>query len=420
MLHLLVIILLVAAGNMYNYAKTKADSEQGIINSNGIYIRTGPGLNYSISQTASNGEAVSILERKNGWVKVKYGNNTGWIAEWLVSSAIKGSSSNSASFATVIADQVRVRQTPDLQSSILTSLNLNQHVTVITENGDWAKIQENRIIGWVSKDFLNIQSATQMNTAGMGKSGSVTILYNGTNLRAEPSSQSDVVARANTGDTFPMESQNNQWNKIKLPDGSSAYVASWIVSTSSQLNSPQSKKGIKGKTIVIDPGHGGSDNGTTGVTGTLEKLMTLKTAELLSSKLKNEGANVILTRNSDEYVSLDARVAISVINHADAFIAIHFDNDSDPSVSGHTTYYNHQNQKQLAEAIDQGISANVLIPDRGVRFGDFHVIRENPQPAVLLELGYLSNPEDEKTVNTVEYQESVTSGILDGVTQYFK
>jgi hypothetical protein len=54
MLHLLVIMLLVAAGNMYNYAKTKADSEQGIINSNGIHIRTGPGLNYSISQTASN------------------------------------------------------------------------------------------------------------------------------------------------------------------------------------------------------------------------------------------------------------------------------------------------------------------------------------------------------------------------------
>jgi N-acetylmuramoyl-L-alanine amidase len=148
--------------------------------------------------------------------------------------------------------------------------------------------------------------------------------------------------------------------------------------------------------------------------------MTLKTAELLSSKLENEGANVILTRNSDEYVSLGARVAISVLNHADAFIAIHFDSDSDSSVSGHTTYYYHRNQKKLAEAIDQGISANVLIPDRGVRFGDFHVIRENPQPAILLELGYLSNPGDEKTVNTVQYQESVTNGILDGVTQYFK
>ena len=207
---------------------------------------------------------------------------------------------------------------------------------------------------------------------------------------------------------------------MKLPDGSSAYVASWIVSASKQMDFSQPDKGIKGKTIVIDPGHGGSDDGTTGVTGTLEKLMTLKTAELLSSKLKNEGANVILTRNSDEYVSLDARVAISVLNHADAFIAIHFDSDSDSSVSGHTTYYNHRNQKKLAEAIDQGISANVLIPDRGVRFGDFHVIRENPQPAVLLELGYLSNPGDEKTVNTVQYQESVTNGILDGVTQYFK
>jgi N-acetylmuramoyl-L-alanine amidase len=423
MFHLLVIILLMAAGNIYTSAKTKADSEKGIINSNGIHIRKGPGLNYSVSQTASKGETFAILERKNGWVKVKRGESTGWLAEWLVNSAAKRSSSNLGSNATVTVDQLRVRETPNLQSNILTSLNQNQQVTVLTENGDWAQIQTNGMTGWVSKEFLDVQSDSKTNdpnTASFGKNGSVTILYNGTNLRAEPSVQSSIAARANAGEAFPMEGENRQWYKVKLPDGSSAYVASWIVSTSKQMDSSQPDKGIKGKTIVIDPGHGGSDNGTTGVSGTLEKLMTLKTAELLSSKLKSEGANVILTRNSDEYVSLDARVAISVLNDADAFIAIHFDSDSNASVSGHTTYYYHRNQMKLAEAIDQGISANVLIPDRGVRFGDFHVIRENPQPAVLLELGYLSNSGDEKTVNTGQYQESVTNGILDGVTQYFK
>ena len=71
MFHLLVIILLVAAGNMYTSAKTNADSEKGIINSNGVHIRQGPGLNYSISQTASKGETFSILERKKWMGKGK-------------------------------------------------------------------------------------------------------------------------------------------------------------------------------------------------------------------------------------------------------------------------------------------------------------------------------------------------------------
>ena len=68
---------------------------------------------------------------------------------------------------------------------------------------------------------------------------------------------------------------------------------------------------LKGLTIVIDPGHGGNDRGTTGTRGTDEKDITLLTSELLAAKLKAAGANVVMTRETDTYVSLRKRVAIS-------------------------------------------------------------------------------------------------------------
>src|SRR5690606_13645230 len=108
------------------------------------------------------------------------------------------------------------------------------------------------------------------------------------------------------------------------------YIASWIVTGTNEVSS---------KTIVIDPGHGGRDEGAAGANGTLEKDLTLNAALLLGEKLKKAGFNVILTRSSDEYVSLQDRAELAYIKNADVFISLHFDSIDDSSVHGHTTYY---------------------------------------------------------------------------------
>ena len=136
------------------------------------------------------------------------------------------------------------------------------------------------------------------------------------------------------------------------------------------------EKGLKGKIIVIDPGHGGRDSGTIGFSGTFEKDITLQTAEILKNKLKEDGAIVYLTREKDAFVPLPARVNLSSIHRADAFISLHYDSIDDQSVVGHTSYYYHSYQKILAENINNGISNILEMNNRGVRFGDFHVIRE--------------------------------------------
>ena len=176
---------------------------------------------------------------------------------------------------------------------------------------------------------------------------------------------------------------------------------------------------LKGVTLVIDPGHGGNDKGTTGARGTNEKDINLKTAELLKSKLRSAGAEVIMTRESDVYVDLRKRVSISHQYAADAFISIHYDATDDSSISGFTTYYTSSFQRKLAEYVHDGIAKKVTIRNRGVQPGNYLVTRENKQEAILIELGYLSNPSEESIVTTDFYREQATLGIYQGILKYF-
>jgi N-acetylmuramoyl-L-alanine amidase len=107
-------------------------------------------------------------------------------------------------------------------------------------------------------------------------------------------------------------------------------------------------------------------------------------------------------------------------NNADAFISLHYDSNLDRSIRGMTGFYYHSYQKALAESIFASTVGQTKLKSRGVRFGDFHVVRENSQKAVLMELGYLSNPEEEMMIKSSEFQENAASGLYDGLARYFK
>lgn len=126
---------------------------------------------------------------------------------------------------------------------------------------------------------------------------------------------------------------------------------------------------------MIDPGHGGRDNGTTGARGTREKDITIRTAQVLAEKLRAAGANVILTRSGDTYLPLPSRVGISHHHNADAFISIHYDSTPDRTARGVTTYYYHPFQKEIASNIHSNVTAMTNLRNRGYRVGDYHVIR---------------------------------------------
>ncbi|MDT3497771.1 N-acetylmuramoyl-L-alanine amidase [Bacillus toyonensis] len=189
---------------------------------------------------------------------------------------------------------------------------------------------------------------------------------------------------------------------------------------------------LKGKTIVIDPGHGRGDRGTKGKKfGTIEKELNLKVAQNIKKELEERtDAKVILTREKDTSLlpetkqkeELQARVKVVKDHSADLYISIHHDAFKDTSVNGVTTHYgaNKRQDKKLAKIVQEAIfDQNIDSRDRGIHGSDFLVLRENPSPAILIELGFTSNVSDEKRMNSEEFQKKSQKGIVEGIINYF-
>ncbi|OAB44592.1 N-acetylmuramoyl-L-alanine amidase family protein [Paenibacillus glacialis] len=186
-------------------------------------------------------------------------------------------------------------------------------------------------------------------------------------------------------------------------------------------SNPGTPVGGNGKKIaVIDAGHGNQDPGAIGITGKKEKAFNLAVALKVDQLLKNEPKiEGVLTRNNDTFLELKERVKIANDLNADVFISIHANSSGSSAASGTETYYNNDRSKALANVMHKYLVRATGFKDRGVRYGNFHVIRETKMAAVLLESGYLSNKQDEAGLFTESLQNRVAQGIVDGIKEYF-
>jgi N-acetylmuramoyl-L-alanine amidase len=174
--------------------------------------------------------------------------------------------------------------------------------------------------------------------------------------------------------------------------------------------------------ICIDPGHGGTqllkgDSGAIGRAGTKEKDINLSVAKKLFELMKAESFDVKLTRSTDIALELQERVKIANEYEADYFISIHCNAVSSPDAHGTETYcyrFGGEGEK-LAKAVQEEIVAATGLFNRGVKEGNFYVIRETKMPAILVELAFLSNPDEEKLLNEPAFQSKCAIAILRGV-----
>lgn len=185
-------------------------------------------------------------------------------------------------------------------------------------------------------------------------------------------------------------------------------------------------------TIVIDPGHGGPDPGAIGASGTYEKNNTLPVGLNLAGLLRSAGAQVILTRSTDvspaggtytERADLEARTKIANDLKADLFISLHNDSFGNPDVSGTTTYYSSANpvasqSKTLAASIQSELVKAIGLNNRGVKDSPFYVVKNTKMPAVLVELGFLSNPTEENLLGSSEFQKKAAQGVYRGILEF--
>ena len=181
---------------------------------------------------------------------------------------------------------------------------------------------------------------------------------------------------------------------------------------------------LGGLTVVIDAGHGGTDPGAI-YGGIHEKAVVLAVALATIRKLKALGVQAIPTRTSDTRPSLDARASLANRRKADLFISIHADSASRRSASGVGAFFRAdgargRQSRKLAVAVVDGIVTRTDASNRRARADSrgLRVLRKTHMPAILLEIGFLTNAAERRRLVDARYQERVAQGIVDGIKGY--
>ena len=195
---------------------------------------------------------------------------------------------------------------------------------------------------------------------------------------------------------------------------------------------------VLNKVVYLDAGHGGYDPGAS-YFGISEKSLTLAIQSRVKAKLESEGYQVVTTRTSDTYVDLTNRSRAANASESDIFVSIHINASGSSAAQGIETYYYqpyaeypsrinatyHANPTRLsmsdtlANAIQSSLINATGAQNQGVKRQTFAVLRETTAPAVLLELGFLSNPQEAARLNTSAYQETLANAIVAGIKRYY-
>lgn len=217
------------------------------------------------------------------------------------------------------------------------------------------------------------------------------------------------------------------------------------------------------QTIIVDPGHGGSDPGATGVAGLREKDVNLEIGRLLARRLEERGFDVVLTRDGDQTRSLEERTAIAESAGGDVFVSIHANASARAKARGIETYTldrNHERHSLDVAARENGIPAakldplqralaslhvdevghhserlaglvhtNVIrgaqsrdrtLPDLGVKKGPFYVLFMSSMSALLVETGFVTNRDDAALLRSTPYKRVLAERIAEGIDHYRK
>jgi N-acetylmuramoyl-L-alanine amidase len=186
---------------------------------------------------------------------------------------------------------------------------------------------------------------------------------------------------------------------------------------------------MRGPVIVIDAGHGGKDLGTNSKTLHYEeKALTLETAFMLEHYLQKMGYRTVLTRSEDVFIPLSKRAGIANDLRSRLFVSMHYNSAPSKDASGIEVFYylSDTNKKRTIESKNLGdhvlreVTGATGAKSRGVKHGDFAVIRETKMPAILVESGFLTNPEERQRILQRPYMQRLARGVAKGVDDYLK
>lgn len=431
------------------------NSGWAVANDSNINIRSGPGTGYQVVSRASRGERFMLADRSSDWYKIILDNGgSGWIASWLVEVDRNApgnstpASDNPSGNTTPASDNPSGNTTPaggntpnsppppgdntsgGGQGVILPPAPKDtgkdaRGKPAVTLKSVSARVEGNSIV-------ITVQSTEPI-------SYSVSSLWDPDRLVIDIKDQAPGTVPGSISLSSPLAGGIRvgwysrdpditrivvdlkgrvRYEKILSPDGRQLRV----------VLAPRTSCSLSGAKIVLDPGHGGSDPGAIGPSGLKEKDVNLDIAQKAAQYLKKQGAKVILTRTGDTYVDLYERPNIANKNGATLFLSIHSNSNPGSDANGTSTYHLRSpiegidqarlDGMYLARYVQSALLAPLRRPDRGVLQADFAVLTKSRVPAALVEVAFISNPEEEKMLGDGAFRSKVAQAVAQGIADF--
>lgn len=234
---------------------TTNQGKAAVVSGATLNIRSGPGTNFSIAGNAKKGDRLSILAENGDWYKVQIGSTTGWVANWLVSvqnaPAIQASQPantvTGSKIAVVTTATLNMRSGPGTNNSIVGKFNQGAKFTVLSQSGDWLKVQSGNTTGWVANWLVTVHtpatatpapSTPPVTSTGQASRQVAVINADNLNLRGGPGTETSVAGQVSRGVRLPIISRSGDWYQIRQENGTTAWVAGWLVSVVEQPEPP--------------------------------------------------------------------------------------------------------------------------------------------------------------------------------------
>lgn len=441
---LVVTLLLLSAVFTLSPDRAEAATKSYKVTSTTLNVRTGPSVNYKVLFTLKKNNTVTYQSKSGTWFKIKSGTKTGYVSSKYLTpvktTPVSTTSTPSVTTYYYITEPTGLSMRSGAgvsYKSLGKTIPFEKRVQILKlhKNG-WIQVKYGTKTGWINgSNAYGFKSTKKFSFTSEKEEVKSYLIMDGNslNVRKMPNVAAPSIGKVGSGFTAQiLRMSSNGWAEVQYGNKGKGWISTntdlTIITESLDQVGDETKGTLKGLTFVVDAGHGGHDSGSGGkdLNGKMvyEKTLNLKAAQFVKKGIENAGGRVLMTRNTDVYLTLDQRAKFAANKGGQAFISVHHNSAGSSDANGYETYYYTAASKALASAIHDSVVDSVKdeysdFRDRGLKSSGFYVIKYNSVLSTLLELGFVSNPTEVSRVNSDKFRTAVADGVVTGLLSYY-
>ncbi|MTI81713.1 MAG: AMIN domain-containing protein [Firmicutes bacterium] len=417
-----------------------------VITANYVNVRNGPGISNQEMGMVDEGERYQLLGTSGDWYKLKLPDGQeGWVAGWLgeiTEVTVPSSDRTTPSRGDADRDNTPSEEDliswlpPEAKAPMEDDDSKDEDSEDVDLDEDFPRVTDIDVDEEDEKTIITVEADIPLKHSTFMLSNPNRLVFNFEDvalgeLPEEEKVETESVQRYRTGQFSDEPVISRLVLDLTGPVHYSTSTAENGRVLTIEIYRTEYNQNVEDKVIFIDPGHGGNDPGAPGYSRSIwEEHVNLDMALKLSAILKQQGANVQLSRFSDRTVDLHQRPELANHGNADIFVSIHSNANPNPSTSGTSTYYyapyskaqlyeQMADRRRLAQSIQTEMVNNLGLVDKGIRQANFAVLRGTDMPSVLVETAYMSNPREEQLLANEAFRQKVAESIAKGINAYF-